>query len=363
MVSRHDIILGTGFVDTSLDWVPSRISEFVGQLAVLHDDETALIPPQPIVREDGKTLFACSGVQIIYPQIFDGDEIPPTSQLISQPVIRTQHLDNAKEGTSTSFVNYNLIRFGMSQTEHNRKTAEFFECMKATDSRATGNYQVVTLHDAPQVWNGLPITMTTNDKLWINGIELGESIFYSDMPLPSGDTVSVSELAFGLERLFFATGDPQESYYSSQLGGLDTTPSLKDKAAATVADTLKSSTLMAIAGVTPSNKSHGSKMRKFLKKAAVFQSSARLDSQAVVNNAYRYWNNFLIPELDPDTIYSVVTSELGRNRNRLVLNKLFENYGIEVDMNINQRPDVFDDQLRRTGRLTLTVAGELFDQV
>ena len=350
---NYEIILGTGDTEKNLEWVPERITRYMGQIASLHDAETTLVPPFPIVRKDNRTLFACSGVQIIYPQIYEDSEIPDKPQLISQPVIRTQHLDHVKEGTSTSFVNYNLVAFGVSEDYHKEKTEEFFSKMIEADESGTLNYKRVLVEDWEQTWDGLPVVMNTNDKLWINGVELGESIYFRNMPLPSGDTVSVSELAFGLERLFYATEDTLDrvSYFSAMLGGVDSEPVSKGEASAAVCDTVKSTTLMAMQGVIPSNKAHGYRMRKFLKKAVTSNESAGLDIEQLIKNAYSYWENFFVSDISVEEVTEVIDREFGRNQNRRLLDLIHEKLGIEINLDINQDPEDFKTQLQNTGRI------------
>jgi len=352
-MNTSEIILSTGPSVVELDWVPQRISRYMGQLALLHGPETQLILPSEVVRNDETTLFACSGVQIIYPQLFDGVEPPGYPQLISQPVIRTQHLPNVREGTSTSFVNYNLIMFGESQDYHERATNDFFEKMIEVDQSGTEQNKRVRVEDWEQNWNGLPVMMNTNDKLWINGVELGESIFYGDMLLPSGETVSVSELAFGLERLFYATEAPlgDASYFRGMLGGIDTDPTHKDNEVARVCDALKSCTLMAMQGVVPSNKAHGYRMRKFLKQAVRANVSAQIDTVQIVENAFNFWSAFMPPAHDLEKVQEIVRTEYERNANRHILERLEEEHGVRISIDINQTTDNFLVQLKSTGRL------------
>jgi hypothetical protein len=348
-----EIVLSTGPSSVELDWVPERISKFVGQLAVLHEGPTDLVSPLPIVRDDDRTLFACSGVQIIYPQIFDGAEVPDTPQLISQPVIRTQHLPNVKEGTSTSFVNYNLIAFGMKQKDHEEITRDFFDKMVEVDMSGTDQYRVVRVEDWEQNWNGLPVMMDTNDKLWINGVELGESIYYANMQLPSGETVSVSEIAFGLERLFYATEAPleQTSYFTAMLGGIDTIPPQKDIELAAFCDAIKSCTLMSMHGVSPSNKAQGYRMRKFIKRAVEINGIDGVDIDEAVNNAYHFWASFMPPTSDQKSVINMIKTEYARNENRQVLDRLQANHGVTIDIDINQSSADFWEQLVNTGRV------------
>jgi len=355
----HEIILGTGEVETSLAWVPERISKFMGEIAVI-DEGTIMVPPQPIVRHDGTTLFSCSGVQIIYPQLFDGAPVPEYPQLISQPVIRTQHLPGVEEGRSTSFVNYNLIDFGLNQEQHANRTKQFFERMKEVDTSGINDFRHVLIRDAPQNWNGLPVMMNTNEKLWINGVELGESIFYARMLLPSGEVVSVSELAFGFERLVYAT-DPGSSYYCGMLGGIDTHPVLKPKAQAVVCDAAKSTVLMAMNGVVPSNNDHGYQMRKFLKKAVMSYGQAEIDFGEVVDSSYEYWKSYIKPLVPVEKVKDVVGFEFDRNRNRRVLDLLASDHGLTVDININQNRSDFRKQLLGTGRAQAPLIEQLFD--
>jgi hypothetical protein len=354
----NEIILGTGEVDADLSWVPGHISKFMGEIAVI-DNGTVMVAPEKIVRQDKTTLFACSGVQIIYPQLFDGVPVPDLPQLISQPVIRTQHLKGVEEGRSTSFVNYNLIGFGLTEEEHQKRTKEFFDRMKDADVSGVNHFRHVLEVDVPQTWNGLPVMMNTNEKLWINGVELGESIFYAEMPLPSGEKVSVSELAFGFERLVFAT-DPGSSYYPSQLGGVDTDPVIKSNSQAAVCDAIKSCVLMAMNEVSPSNNNQGYQMRRFIKNAVAHHPETDIDTDTATTNAYRYWTSFIKPVVEFERVSEVITTELDRSYNRRTLDFLSESEGIIIDININQSRSDFERQLIGTGRIGSILITNLF---
>lgn len=353
-----EIILGTSETDARLDWVPERISKFMAEIAMI-DSNTVMVPPESIIRDDETTLFACSGVQIIYPQLFHGVEVPEFPQLISQPVIRSQHLKYVEEGCSTSFVNYNLINFGLSEQEHIARTKVFFDCMKNADTSKINKFSHVKIVDIPQNWCGLPVIMDINEKLWINDVELGESIFYASMNLASGEKISVSELAFGFERLVFAT-EPGSSYYSTQLGGYDTIPIIKSRDQAAVCDTVKSTVLMAMNGLTPSNNNHGYQMRKFIKQAVSNQEGSGVDINEAAQNAHKYWKNFIISHSSRDRVIEILGAEFDRNNNRKTLDILSSQHGINIDVNINQSCDDFRRQIINTGRVALSLTDVLF---
>ncbi len=347
MESSTEYQINPPSLETSFTWAPDHIRDFIGQLALIHNN-TVIIPPTDIVRADKRTTFACSGVQLVYDQLFDGEEAPDHAQLIAQPVIRTQHLHNTSEGTSTSFVNFNLLMFDIDYDEHADRKKEFFEVMINTDQIGEDNHRIITEKGVVQNWFGTEMKMSENEKLWVNGIELGEAIYYGDIRTSTGANLRLSELAFGLERLIYASMNPESgqltSYYSKELGGLDE-PIYKNEELSARSDVIKSATLMAMSGVVPANKSSGGSMRKFIKRiseAAEDEDISEIHEN--IENSYAYWSHFISTTISLSDVIEILNTELDRNRNRVTLNRL-SCLGVNVEIEINQDRDSFINQL------------------
>ncbi|MFA5109588.1 MAG: hypothetical protein WC458_03520 [Patescibacteria group bacterium] len=280
-----------------------------------------IIEPSSIIKRDGSTLFTSAGVQILDEIIFKEEDILNEKMYVSQPVLRTQFIDNVKEGTSTSFINMSSEKINATLSEHFSSVGDWLSLLEDLGI----NKRDLNIYDrkGEPNWGGKAFK---NHILtfFFKGLEIGDAIYAYDVPQDSRENLNFSDIGFGLERLRWSLGD--NNYF-----GWNSEDNIRPK----ILDYCKTLTILSGSGLIPSNNNHGYRFRQFSKKLQSEYPGQKNKIKEILVYYYDFWREWTKFEKDKSDCISTIEKENERNFNRILLDRLSEKHsdvGIDINM-------------------------------
>lgn len=281
-------------------------------------------PSDPIrVKRSDKerTLFASAAGQIFDRFIYREDERGKVKAFCLQPVIRLQSFpDIGKiDGISTSFVNVGAEQWNASPEDHLIALDDWLDLISGL-GLYVGNL-TLRRKSYDNEWGEITVP---SESLKINyrGLEIGIANFFFGIPQRNGESATMSDISFGLERLAWARN--RTGSYFDAIGPLEYSivgdvPYL---------DTVRTLTLMGSSSVRAGTNNHGSKFRMLSKRAV--RPFEMLPLNELIAFYYSQWGKFM--DL-PDTLgatSSVIRREIKRQENIEVNRRLGTNADPEI---------------------------------
>lgn len=301
-----------------------------------------LVSPEGIKRgDDSTTLFTTAGVQIIETLTKDGN-IPPKQNIICfQPVFRSQFMDKVNEMQSTSFINLSAISIQSSYEDYLRNSQKLIEIVSifAEDvSKISFSFGTDSVKWGSKRFSNSSIT------IFYDSTEIGECVFIEDYPIDSDKKMSVVDFGLGLERFDSIMNN---SRYMKEYEDVYERYNLTDFEANNVIDPLRSMVLISLAGIVPSNKSHGYRLRQLSKRFVQRNSVFGLNEDDLIDKSFDFWLRYYKNNnLNLEQIKKNIKEENQRNTNALFLKVLASTKGINLDIDINQSHDLFINQIK-----------------
>ena len=288
--------------------------------------ETAL---SGLVGAAADTLFVVAGVQV-FDDVLRGAAPPHTDPLfVPQPSVRVRSLEKVgrKPGISSSFVNVCSEQLDGDGGDFARHLDAWLDAFAGCGLDLDG----LTLLIEPDRMRRDRFAYRTADIDYF-GLELGEAIMlWAD----DGPVQTILDFGFGFERLVWAANEA-DSYFS-----LIGPPRLALAGHARLVDFVRTMTLLAAAGLGPSNNGTGYVLRKLGRLAAV-EGAGYMPLDELVRHSHDYWSAFVEPVRDADACIEVVRREIGRavnaslagtlglNTNRLRLDQGTDQFLLEL---------------------------------
>lgn len=271
--------------------------------------DTKLISPDEIKRPKGDTtFFTTAGVQHIETMLHSGN-LEDTAFSVYQPCIRSQYAKETTEGTSTSFINFASVIIGAQENDFINQTKNFIQLLI---SKGANKEQIkfVLKENLASAWGDKKF-ISDNLFVFVNGIEIGESIFIRNLPISDSKTVTVNEVGFGIERLNWALG--KSKYYHNSFEKIYTeNQNLDINKVSSLIDAIKTSTLIVSSGVLPSPHNHGYRAR-YLLKNFYNTNHYNINVSELVSLSYDYWKqNGASPKLQKHIVQLIIERELDR---------------------------------------------------
>ena len=302
------------------------------------DRNYSCFKPYPIVNNDD-TVFISAGIQPLlkdYKNELISDNLPI---YVSQPVIRTQYLNNISEGSSIAFTNITTAAFNNSEDRHMQMVKNWYELLfelgMSKKDITSCNDEFYTL------WGNVELEGKRTFHYY-KDIEIGDTTFFTRIKDKDNSFKldSMSDLGFGLERLRWKT--TYKSYYDLYSNSSNLNIKLKAY--------LSAITLLAVNNVKPSNKNSGYRFRLLSKKMVELLSGKDLneDEMKYLNECIMYWNNW--QEMFNPNSELLIANEYIRNTNRYILDLLTkEGYNNLSKININISRDDLIKRLISSG--------------
>lgn len=303
-------------------------------------DGVNLIDSDSVCRPKGDTTFFTSaGVQHIETILREKGDLKDSSFIVSQPVIRSQFMDKIEEGTSSSFVNLSVESIGASPDDYIKLTRQFIKLLTSLGiDKNDLRFQIV---DKPDRWGSRKFTKTEL-TVYLNAVELGESVYIHDYPSTPDEKTTIVDIGFGVERINWAIGASNhyfsefEKFYSQS----DT-----DKITSVI-DPIRTLVLIVGEGVRPSSHDHGYRIRQLSKRFVQRNLQTQVDITELVDKSYDFWESWgYKPTLGKKEILEVIKQENNRNYNGLFLETLIQAGEADFYIDINQSTQDFLKQV------------------
>lgn len=319
-------------IEKSVSWPNTTISAKGGEPHKFFP-EYNLMKPESVVRDDKRetTLFTTSAIQRLESMESKGVDLSTVPNfMVYQPVIRMQYVNDVKQGTGTSFINFAAVTINGTEEQFISSANNLIKTMVnygATPDRVdvrTSTYQAQ--------WGNKKFSESFL-ALYLGEDQISEVIFMHDFPYMS-KTYNIIEVGMGLERLNWLLNKNglylpvfKEFYTDSKLD--------KDNMTALL-DCVHTSVLMAASGIVPKYKGQGSKMRMLLKKLMPLLNQNKVDLRLLVKISYEYWLSTGIQFIhsEQDT-YNIISKEVERNYHSQEISELEEKENFKINLDIN----------------------------
>lgn len=284
-----------------------------------------IVESKELVNPKGTTLFICAGVQVLDNVIHNDDKVPEGKLFVAQPVLRTQFMDQIKEGISTSFVNIATEIVNPSVDEHFKALEEWLNFLQLLGLQRSNFFFLLTQKD--RKWGDKKLK-SQDFRIRYNGFSLGSAIFLYDIPKKQRQNLQISDIGFGLERLRWMLGGGS---YTDHLIPGQKLSNFDDQ----VLDYARTLALLAGSGVIPSNNEQGYRFRKFSKLLVARNISCHHDLQFLLESFYNYWERWAKLEVSLEESLERIRKENERNFNRELINRLIRTYpDVGIDINL-----------------------------
>ena len=281
-----------------------------------------VIAPQSILQKNGTTFFTSAGVQILDEYIFNEKELISDKMFVAQPAIRTQFIDEVKNGVSTSFINISTEKLNPTMGEHFSSIKDWLLLLNDLGINKK-DLDIFNRKGEPN-WGDKKFK---NNILMVfyKGLELGDAIYAHDIPQINRGSISFSDIGFGLERLKWALSSHE--YFDYKYDN-----AINPK----VLDYCKTLTLLSGSNLQPSNNSQGYRFRQFSKKLQQEFPGKIAITKRILMHYYNFWTKWTNLEKGAKESVELIEKENERNFNRVLIDKLSETYSdVGIDINIS----------------------------
>jgi hypothetical protein len=301
---------------------------------------------ESVIRGKGDTtLFTTSGIQRVESMLHGLMPLEKEPFIVYQPVLRSQYIDFANEGSSSSFTNITLACIAAERKDFHNSCEQALQLL--AELGFTSDDVEVKIEEEEAAW-GDRTFKNTSLTLTCRGVEIGECIYSQDFPFSDTEKGNIVDFGIGLERLLWSQKNTTTPFLSAHLSTYD---SLEEKGLsrdriASIVDAVRSMTLIALEGVTPSNKNQGYRFRQLSKRFVSRSLGISSDAEEIIRSSYEEWTKYgHTARRKLDEVIEMVSVENDRNHNRKILDYLKEKHGMDFDVNINQSAEQFLDQL------------------
>lgn len=252
--------------------------------------------PKSIINKGGTTLFISAGVQVLDDVVFNEKKVPEKKIFVSQPVFRTQYMDQVGEGFSTTFINIASEIVNPSVANHFDAINDWV-CLLEKLGLKKEKITLKTREKEPQ-WGDKKFKDFIL-MIYYDGLEIGDANYIYDIPQKTRDPLKISDIGFGLERIKWILKGG--SYFNER--------EIKDPR---VFDYCKTIALLTGSGLKPSNKEHGYRLRQLSKR--LIDSDKKFDELIpVLKYYYNYWKKWTYLTMPESGAIEVANTENKRN--------------------------------------------------
>lgn len=257
-----------------------------------------------VARTVGGTDLIVAGVQVFDPIIHGYAEVESRTLFIAQPSIRMQFVSDVSgsNGTSTSFVNICTEVINISITEHLENLDQWFTFLSSLGIHFSGITLIPRLKTSnwgTGDFNAIEIFIV------YAGLELGDANYMNIMLKNSDESIVISDIGLGLERILWAINKTTSYFDVISPHSFNVTEDMYDS--------VRTITLLVCCGVIGSNKGPGLQFRRIARKIYEL-NSALTNVRECVEYAHSYWINFIDTSVSTNTAFSIIKNEIDRLR-------------------------------------------------
>jgi len=311
---------------------------------VQHFSNVVDIGAEPVLRrENDTTFFTTAGIQRIESILNSSNAIDKFSYIVAQPVVRSQYMDGACNGTSSTFINLTVVDTRSTPLDFINRCNELIQlaCRHGIDpSVLTFNIGTGDVAWGERQFHNLSFT------IYYNGIELGECVNIYDFPVSPTETISMVDLGFGVERFRWGVW-PERHYYPEFEYLYEQNPTVDSNEISAFIDSIRGMVLIAGEGVAPANKNQGYRFRQLSKRFTLKRKGLVFDQTQLIETAYYSWvDNGYVPPIDLEKIQKAIEAENDRNFNAEILARIPIQGKRRPTININQSSQAFLKQVQ-----------------
>lgn len=291
---------------------------------------------RPINEVRGNTFFVVAGVQGLEGTLLHGEKIPDTPFFIAQPCIRTTEDELVNlGGYSNSFVNICTEHVNASFVEHLNHLDNWLSFLSRLGFYAGD--MTLYARNRRQDWGTGEFDCLIIEVNY-GGLQLGDAVYWYDIPQSSRKSLVLSDIGFGFERIAWAI-NKTPSYFDA-IGPLLSSIN-KDFI---LIDSIRTATLMVMSGVSPGDKDRGIRLTKMVNRASNSPSSSLLPQvKPLVERYYEFWSKFFTPRQTMKSSTKIIEELIGTELNDKIYRKLKKT-------SVNVRPPsspVMEDYIRQ----------------
>lgn len=236
-------------------------------------------------RVTREPLFIVAGVQILDGVIHNDAEIPENRSLVFQPSVRLKFLPTiaANPGTFSSFVNIASLAVNRPHEEHEEVTEDWLNFLNKLKIPNISTSRRATQSD----WGRGEFQNEVFD-IYSGETHIGDAVFRTGIPQDSRQSINISDISFGYERLLLVLGIVSEIF---------------DLNARSQMDLERTLTLILGSGILPGNKLNiGRKIQSLIKQL----DYSTLNHDAI-SKFHEWWSQFTYLPLKPYRIYDIIS--------------------------------------------------------
>ena len=315
-------------------------------LHILYSD-LPLLSPDPVLRPIGDTTFFTSaGIRHLETKLYDVNKIGK-GFCIYQPCIRTQYMDDIKEGCSTAFTNFSVTQVEANQDLFIYQTRKFLSFLLGNGIKREQISLSLEIEKQKQ-WGNREFTIT-DFSVFIDDTEVGMINFMHEFPFSEGKKIDICEVGVGLDRLNWKLRTGKNYFSGFDCLYNDACLALSRDDCARIIDPIRTATLITMLGIRPSLKNHGYRIRLLSKRFVSRKTNKPINEKELIHVSYRWWKKQGIQsKFSLEDVQDIIFKENKRNENDLLRKKLQEKFQIKIKLDINEEPELFIAKIQRS---------------
>ncbi|MEK6936115.1 MAG: hypothetical protein AABW67_04960 [Nanoarchaeota archaeon] len=261
-----------------------------------------------VINPEGDTIFIVAGVQYLSDFLKGRKEGNGIKYFIPQPVIRTKYRDSVGEGSVSSFVNLSTAQIPSSSEMHLSQIDDWMNYLSKLGLNLKDfilRFEETEGENFTGFWSNAKGSVLTFDY---GGLEVGDAGYLQVEGRPF-----ISDIGFGLERLLWAVNKCENF---ADLIGPRPFAFGKDYQ---LIDSVRTATLISLSGL---DKKEEEPLRQFQIYLNNIKDRRDINLYDLVRHYYTFWERFVTPPKGFDETYTTVMTELNKQRNLELLNKL-----------------------------------------
>ncbi|MFH1315402.1 MAG: hypothetical protein ABIH67_03330 [Candidatus Uhrbacteria bacterium] len=296
------------------------------------------IKPDGVIRPQGDTtILTSAGIQHLETLERDKINLEGEKFKITQPVIRSQFMDNIKEGYSTSFIDEAVAQLGVLDEDF------FSMCKQMVIDSLNHDADIQKYHLTIDVqndrWGQKKFTKLVVTLYYV-GNEVSEGVYIDKFPKINGQTVPVAETTHSAERFNWIHRENRNQPYFIGFEEFYH-PDNKDDVARII-DPVRTATLMLMQGVVPSHKDPGFRLRQLIKRFVERNADTSFSEDRLLDLSYDFWlGNNVEGILNKIEVYELLKKEMTRAQNVHIVSRVERDTGKKIKVDVNLSTDEF----------------------
>lgn len=296
------------------------------------------IKPDRVLRPEGDTtIFTSAGIQHL--ETLERDKINLESEKfkIAQPVVRSQFMDNIKEGYSTAFIDEAITQLGVSDEDFFNMCKQMVIDSLNHDTDIQKYYLTIETQD--DRWGKKKFTKLVV-TLYYDGNEVSEGVYIDKFPKIDGQIIPVAETTHSVERFNWIHRKNRDQPYFIDFEEFYH-PDNKDDIARII-DPVRTAALMFMQGVVPSHKDPGFRLRQLIKRFVERNTKASFSEDKLLDLSYDFWlGNNVEGIVDKVEVRELLRKEMTRAQNVYIVSCVERDTGKELKVDVNLSTDEF----------------------